>query len=60
MVSLEGGETVLADEVYLRESILAPMAKIVSGYNPIMPDFRQRITDEQVEVLIEYIRALRK
>ena len=60
MVSLEGGETVRADEVYLRESILAPMAKIVSGYNPVMPDFRQRITDEQVEALIEYIKALSK
>lgn len=60
MVLLENGETILADEAYLRESILAPSAKIVSGYKSIMPNFQERVAEEQVEALIEYIRSLAK
>ena len=57
-VELEGGETVIADEAYLRESILSPGARVVDGYQPIMPDFQDRLSDEQVEALVEYIRSL--
>ncbi len=44
-VLLEDGRTVIADENYVRESILNPTAKIVSGFKPVMPDIpghRQR------------------
>jgi cytochrome c oxidase subunit 2 len=60
MVKLDTGDTTLADEDYLRESILEPKARIVSGYNPIMPDYKMRLTDEQVEALLAYIRSLAK
>ena len=42
----------------MRESILNPTAKIVQGYQPIMPSFQGRLTDQQVNQLIAYIKSL--
>ncbi len=57
-VKLQGGKTVVADQDYVRESILDPAAKIVAGYKPIMPDFRNQLTPDQVSQLIEYVKSL--
>ena len=59
-VLLTTGETVMADDAYTRESILAPRAKIVKGYIPIMPSFQGQLTEEQIGNLIAYIRLLGK
>ena len=48
----------LADDNYLRESILQPYAKLVEGYPPIMPVFSGQINEEQVVQLIMYIKSL--
>jgi cytochrome c oxidase subunit 2 len=57
-VRLEGGETVVADEAYLRESILLPGARIVDGYPAIMPEFQGKLAADEVDALIGYIRSL--
>lgn len=57
-VLLTGGATVEADEAYIRESILDPAAKVVDGYQPLMPTFRDRVTEEEVVELIAYIKSL--
>lgn len=57
-VKLDTGQTVTADENYIRESILYPQRKIVAGYQPIMPTFEGRISEEQVLQLIAYIKSL--
>jgi cytochrome c oxidase subunit 2 len=57
-VHLEGGQTVIADDAYLRESILQPRAKIVAGYQPVMPTFQGLVTEEQILDLIAYIKSL--
>src|SRR5580692_5307806 len=57
-VTLQTGETTVADEAYIRESILNPAAKIVSGYQPIMPTFQGLVTEEGVLQLVEYIKSL--
>ncbi len=57
-VTLEGGGKVVADENYIRESILDPAAKIVAGYKPLMPTFRKDMTAEQVSQLVEYVKGL--
>jgi cytochrome c oxidase subunit 2 len=57
-VILDNGRTVIADESYLRESIVDPAAKIVAGYGPIMPTFRGQLSEEQIFDLIEYIKSL--
>ncbi len=57
-VALEDGRTLVADENYVRESILDPGAKIVRGFKPVMPTFQGLVTDEQMSALIAYIKSL--
>jgi cytochrome c oxidase subunit 2 len=59
-VKLTTGETVTADDAYMRESILLPKAKIVLGYSPIMPSFQGQLTEEQLNNLVAYLRTLGK
>ncbi len=57
-VTLQGGNPVTADENYIRESILDPRAKIVAGYQPIMPTFKGLVSEEGLLQLIAYIKSL--
>ena len=50
--------TAVADDNYLRESILNPRAQVVTGYNPIMPTYQGRVTEQELFELIAYIKAL--
>jgi cytochrome c oxidase subunit 2 len=54
------GSKAVADDAYLRESILNAPARIVAGFNPIMPSYRGQLTDEQVNQLIVYIKSLKR
>jgi protein SCO1/2 len=57
-VRLEGGATVVADDAYLRESILDPAAKQVAGYNVLMPAYRDHLTSADVDALVTHLHAL--
>ena len=57
-VQLEDGRTVTADENYVRESILAPGSKVVSGFKPIMPVFQGLVSEEQLNALVAYVKSL--
>lgn len=57
-VLLEDGRTVIADENYVRESILNPTAKIVSGFKPVMPTFQGIVSEEQLNALVAYVKSL--
>jgi cytochrome c oxidase subunit 2 len=57
-VQLEDGRVVTADENYVRESILNPGAKIVSGFKPIMPVFQGLVSEEQLNALVAYVKSL--
>jgi cytochrome c oxidase subunit 2 len=57
-VQLEDGRTVTADENYLRECILDPNSKRVKGFQPIMPTFQGLVSEEQVNDLVAYIKAI--
>jgi cytochrome c oxidase subunit II len=57
-VKLEDGRTVMADENYVRESILSPSAKVVKGFKPIMPVFQGLVSEEQLTALVAYIKSL--
>ena len=50
--------TVVADDEYLRESIRAPGAKVVEGFQPIMPAFPD-LKDDEVMALVEFIEGVR-
>lgn len=57
-VGLASGETVTADEQYLRDSIVNPQKDLVAGYRPIMPTFKGLISEEGLLQLIAYIKSL--
>jgi cytochrome c oxidase subunit 2 len=58
-VPLNNGETVEADENYLRESIQNPNAKIVKGFGPVMPTYQGLVNEEELNAMIAYIKSVR-
>jgi cytochrome c oxidase subunit 2 len=57
-VKLDNGSSVIADDAYIRESILVPNAKLVAGYQAIMPTFQGQVSEEQIVQLIAYIKSI--
>jgi cytochrome c oxidase subunit 2 len=57
-VHLQDGAVLTADETYLRESIVTPSARVVAGYQPIMPTYQGLIGEESLMQLVAYIRSL--
>ena len=57
-VEMADGTVVTVDENYLRESILDPGAKVVKGYQPLMPTYSGQLTEEELLQLIIYIKSL--
>ena len=55
---LTNGQSVIADDEYIRNSILNPTGQIVEGYQPIMPTFKGQVTEEQLVSLVAYIKSL--
>ncbi|HEY3383655.1 MAG TPA: cytochrome c oxidase subunit II [Vicinamibacterales bacterium] len=58
-VDLVDGRIVVADDAYIRESVLSPSAKVVAGFQPIMPTFQGLVSEEQLLSLIEYVKSLK-
>ena len=56
---LANGTSVAVNEAYVRESILTPQAKLVAGYQPLMPTFQGLVSEESVMALVEYVKSLR-
>ena len=56
-VHLADGRSIVADEAYVRDSILLPKKDVVAGYEPIMPSFAGQIAEEDLMAIIEYIRS---
>ena len=57
-VQLKNGQEVTFDVAYIRESILQPRAKIVDGYEPIMPIFEGQISEQSLLQIVTYIKSL--
>lgn len=57
-VPLADGTHVVADEAYVRESILNPGAKSVAGYLPVMPPFKVMLLPDEVDALVAYVRSI--
>ena len=54
---LDDGTSVIGDDNYLREAILDPAAKILAGYQNVMPPSYSSLTERQVSALIAFIEA---
>jgi len=57
-VLLSDGSTVIADQNYIRQKLLTPSATIPAGYEPIMPSFAGRLSEEDIVSLIAYIQSI--
>ena len=57
-VSFADNTTAKADENYIRESILVPAARVVNGFQPIMPTFQGQVSEDDLLKLLAYIKGL--
>jgi cytochrome c oxidase subunit 2 len=57
-VPLSGGQTVIANDEYIRESILDQSAKIVAGFQPLMPTYRGQLGEEEILQIIAYLKSM--
>jgi len=56
-VHLQDGRTVVADDAYIRDSILLPKRDVVAGFAPIMPSFQGQASEEDILDLIAYLKS---
>ena len=56
-VDLADGSTIVVDDGYLRESIINSQAKIVKGYQPLMPAFQGLVSEDNLAALVEYVKS---
>jgi cytochrome c oxidase subunit 2 len=57
-VALDNRQTVIADERYIRDSILQPTKDIAAGYEPVMPSFDGLIDEGELQMIVAYIKSL--
>lgn len=55
-VKFTDGKSLIADENYIRESILQPQAKVVAGFEPVMPTFQGMLREREINALVEFIK----
>jgi cytochrome c oxidase subunit 2 len=56
-VMTDGRErTLTVDEDYIKRSILEPKADVVTGFSPVMPSFKGRISDHDLEEIVEFLK----
>jgi cytochrome c oxidase subunit 2 len=51
---------ITADETYIRESIVTPSARVVQGFQPIMPTYQGLVAEEGLMQLVAYVRSLQR
>jgi len=56
-VHLQDGRSLVADENYVRDSILEPRKDIVAGHQPVMPSFAGQLDEEDIAALVAWMRA---
>jgi cytochrome c oxidase subunit 2 len=56
---LADGSSILIDEAYITESMMAPKQRMVAGYQTVMPTYLGKLTGPESAAIVEYIRSLR-
>jgi cytochrome c oxidase subunit 2 len=57
-VALSDGTFRIVDERYLRDSILQPRAEIAAGYEPLMPSYEGKISEDEIVKIVAYLKSL--
>jgi cytochrome c oxidase subunit II len=57
-VPLSDGTTVIADDRYIRDSIMYPKQQVVASFEPVMPSFANVLSEDDLVRLVAYIHSL--
>jgi cytochrome c oxidase subunit 2 len=57
-VPLADGSVAVADERYIRDSILLPRSQVAAGYTPVMPSFEGKISEDDLVAIVAYIKSI--
>jgi cytochrome c oxidase subunit 2 len=56
--AMANGPSVVADEAYIRESILRPHTRISQGYGESMPAYDGQLSEREIIELLAYIKTM--
>ena len=56
--NFKDGSAAVFDAAYVRESLLEPRAKLVTGYEPVMPSYKGQLDESQIGQLSAYLESL--
>ena len=56
-VHLQDGRSIVADETYVRDSILLPRKDVVAGYAPVMPSFAGQLDEDDIVAIVAWLRS---
>jgi cytochrome c oxidase subunit 2 len=49
---------VIADERYIRDSILMPKSEVVAGYEPVMPSYQGQMSEQDLLKILAYVKSI--
>jgi cytochrome c553 len=59
-VIVDGEEQqIIVDEQYLKESVTDPNAKIVKGYNAIMPSYKGQLSEDEIDQIVKIMKEIK-
>jgi cytochrome c oxidase subunit 2 len=58
-VEMEDGKAYVVDESYIRESVVDPTAKVVKGFDPVMPTYRGTLKEEDIAEIVAWLKTVR-
>jgi len=59
-VTVDGSEkTVVADDEYLKRAIISPNDEIVKDYSPVMSSYKDKLTEEEIQLIIDYLKSVK-
>ena len=57
--ALDGGASYVADDDYIKRSILKPAEQIVAGFTPTMPPYAGQLSDDDLADIIAFIKSVK-
>ena len=57
-VPLGDGTLQIADERYIRDSILKPRAQVAAGYEAVMPSYEGKVSEDELIKIVAYVKSL--
>jgi cytochrome c oxidase subunit 2 len=57
-VPISDGTMQIADEKFIRDAILKPRAQVAAGYDPLMPSYEGKLSEEEIVKIVAYIKSL--